>query len=374
MRRSARILLIVAGALLLVCALAALAAAISNRSLPGAPTAPEQLTPADAARLREALHLKEALGEEVWPGWGRAAIPVIVWNRDYSFLVGVEAPPAGWEALPEGVDGLACYRRTSSDPQNFAVRVGDAWAGSMATKQETDAFLIDMFRDMLPDPLEPIFPFRLLIQPSEVQISGVLHETFHAYQATLAPGRLAEAEAAHRHGDAYWRADPDMRADWQRETSLLSEALAAPSDGQAAALAADFLRARQERRASHGLSAGLVAYERQLEWEEGLAKYVALAIWRAANESQGYAPVLTAAVDADFAAYRGFSKYWKQEVAQMRRQAGREGETRFYYTGMAQAVLLDRLAPGWKATALADGAWVEGMLADAVSAFPQTVK
>ncbi len=374
MRRSARILLIIASALLLVCALAALAAAISNRSLPGPAAAPEQLTPADAARLREALHLKEALGEEVWPGWGRAAIPVIVWNRDYSFLVGVEAPPAGWEALPEGFDGLACYRRASSDPQNFAVRVGDAWAGSMATKQETDAFLIDMFRDMLPDPLEPIFPFRLLIQPSEVQISGVLHEAFHAYQATLAPERLAEAEAAHRHGDAYWRADPDMRADWQRETSLLSEALAAPSDGQAAALAADFLRARQERRASHGLSAGLVAYERQLEWEEGLAKYVALAIWRAANESQGYVPVLTRAVDADFAAYRGFSKYWKQEVAQMRRQAGREGETRFYYTGMAQAVLLDRLAPGWKVTALADGAWVEGMLADAVSAFPQTVE
>jgi len=36
----------------------------------------------------------------------------------------------------------------------------------------------------------------------------------------------------------------------------------------------------------------------------------------------------------------------------MKRQATREGETRLYYSGMAQAMLLDRLLPEWKSRIL----------------------
>jgi hypothetical protein len=50
----------------------------------------------------------------------------------------------------------------------------------------------------------------------------------------------------------------------------------------------------------------------------------------------------------------------------MKRQAGREGEARFYYTGMAQAMLLDRLLPGWKTRALSRDIWLETLLAEAV--------
>jgi hypothetical protein len=46
--------------------------------------------------------------------------------------------------------------------------------------------------------------------------------------------------------------------------------------------------------------------------------------------------------------------------------AGDEGETRFYYTGMAQAFLLDRLAPGWKERLWSSQAWLEEILAEAV--------
>ena len=52
----------------------------------------------------------------------------------------------------------------------------------------------------------------------------------------------------------------------------------------------------------------------------------------------------------------------------MKRQAGQEGETRFYLTGMAQATLLDRLLPGWKELALAEGVFLEDLLREAVSA------
>ena len=70
------------------------------------------------------------------------------------------------------------------------------------------------FRNGLPGPFKAIFPYRALILPSEAQITGVLHEMFRAYQATVAPMRLETAEAAHRLGERYWAADTGMRDAW----------------------------------------------------------------------------------------------------------------------------------------------------------------
>lgn len=47
-------------------------------------------------------------------------------------------------------------------------------------------------------------------------------------------------------------------------------------------LARQFLEPRDQRRVRNGLDAELVDYERQLEWEEGLAKYIELEILRQA--------------------------------------------------------------------------------------------
>jgi hypothetical protein len=46
--------------------------------------------------------------------------------------------------------------------------------------------------------------------------------------------------------------------------------------------------------------------------------------------------------------------------------AGDEGDGRFYYSGMAQAFLLDQLMPGWKARAFDEGVWLDDLLAEAV--------
>jgi hypothetical protein len=147
---------------------------------------------------------------------------------------------------------------------------------------------------------------------------------------------------------------------------LLAAALQADSQEEARALAREWLDQRARRRAATRLDAALIEYERQLEWEEGLAKYVELAAWREADERPGYEPQPEMDADPDFKAYRSFPRRWSQEVAQMKRQAAREGETRFYYTGMAQATLLDRLLPGWKARAFSQDVWLEALLAEAV--------
>lgn len=365
MKRVARILTLIVGGLVLLCCVASALSALSNRNLPTGPEVLDRLDPLDKARLAETLHLKQALGEAVWPGWGQADVPIILWNHAYSFLVGYADLLNGWKAVPDDTfDGQPYHRQPSADPQNFAVPVGDRWAASMATKWETDAFLMEMFREALPPVLEAAFPYRLVIQPSEVQMSGVLHEIFHAYQAQVAPDRLDEAEQAHSRGEAYWAADTQMHAEWQQEIALLAQALKAESDEDAATLARQFLARREQRRAAHNLDAALTDYERLLEWEEGIAKYVELAIWREAHTTQGYEPLATMADDPDFKGYATFDQRWSQEIGQMKRQATREGETRLYYTGMAQAMLLDRLLPEWKSRIMAQDTWLETLLAE----------
>jgi len=378
MKRTMRVLLAVFGGLLGLCVMASAISALSTRSLwaqyavtGAAPAPPERLTALDKARLAETLQLKTVFGDQIWPGWGRADIPVILWTAGAEFLTGLPEAPAGpaasggetWQPVP-GDDflGQPYFRRLSDNPQNFAVRAGDSWAASMATKWEADRFLMTTFRNGLPGPLKAIFPYRALILPSEAQIIGVLHEMFHAHQASSDPARLQAAEAAHRLGERYWAADSAMRDAWAQEMDLLIRALQAKSEGEARALAGQFLAQRSQRRQAANLPTDLSDYERQLEWEEGLAKYVEISAWQRASRTAGYQPAPALADDPYFKGYRTFEQRFGQELSAMRRSARQESETRFYYTGMAQAMLLDRLAPGWQARGFDDGTWLEALL------------
>ncbi len=362
-----RALLIGTGGLLLLCLSAAGLSALSNRNLPPGPAALDRLDPLDKARLQETLHLKQELGEAVWPGWGQADIPVMLWNKDYSFLVGYPDPPADWAIVAgDDFDGQPYYRQPAQDAQNFAVEIGERRAASLATKWEMDNFMMSQFREMMPGPLKSVFPYRLLIQSTEVHISGVLHESFHVFQAEIAPIHFEDAEKAYRDGERYWSADAAMHEAWKAEIDLLARAISSKSEDEAAELARAFLAQRDERRQTFGLDAGLMDYERRFEWLEGLAKYIELGIWREASATPGYASLPALADDPDFKAYTTYSQRWSQELDQMKRQAALEGDVRFYYTGMAQAVLLDRLTPDWKAHILTETVALEDALREAV--------
>jgi hypothetical protein len=93
---------------------------------------------------------------------------------------------------------------------------------------------------------------------------------------------------------------------------------------------------------------------------------VELESWRLAAETNGFEPLMSMAEDPDFKAYATFDGRWSQEISQMKRQAGQEGDTRFYYTGMAQAKLLDRLLPDWKERILLEDIWLEDLLREAI--------
>ena len=103
-----------------------------------------------------------------------------------------------------------------------------------------------------------------------------------------------------------------------------------------------------------------------MEWLEGTAKYVELRSWEEAGSDPDYAPMVELVADPDFEDYEEFKSQWTQELRQTRRQAGVEGDVRFYYTGMLQAYLLDRLMPDWKERILDDGVFLDDLLREAL--------
>jgi len=353
--------------LLGLCLLLAFVSLISNRSLPGEESF-DTLGPIEKARLLETLHLRSDLGDQAWQGWGNAEIPVIIWNRSYEFLTNYEGEtPSGWSMVTgEDLNGQTYYRRTAGDPQNFAIRVGDKWAASMAAKQTTDRFLIDTFQDKLPILIKQIFPYRLLIQPSETQIGGLLHESFHVYQYQMSPGRMTEAEAIHKLGREYETSTEAFQTEWKQESNLLADALEAKTQAEKIELARQFLSARETRRKNSNLDDKLVDYERWLEWEEGTAKYTEVSMLRLAGKTGDYHALPEMEIDRDFKQYQKVDQRWSDELFQLRHPLT-TGEPRLYMTGLAQAFLLDDLMPGWKDKYWQEGVFLEDLLRQAIA-------
>ena len=376
-----RILFLGAGALLLLL----LASAASNIGLPRSSSSLEVPGPRARGHLAEALHLRSTLGDEIWPGFGSSSNPQILYNEGYTFLVGHPDPPPGWRTRPGGpllggrwepvpgdrFRGERYYRQRLTpggpEPQAFTHLVGDRWAGSIMTQEWARIHLGQTIRENLPPVLQWIPPYRLLaplfFRSAEHHVTLILHEAFHAYQATVAQERLLQAEAATALEERYPWNDEAQETAWEGELAYLADALVADDYEEARHLAQRFLQAREARRA--GLARELIRYEREREWLEGGAKYVEVASWRVAAATEAYEPVEEVLDDGDFDGYAGAHRAWQRELGQLRRSAG-QGETRFYYSGMALAFLLDRFLPGWKGRAMEPGVFLDALLEEAL--------
>lgn len=360
--------------------------ALANQTLPTRSDTIEVLSMFDKARLAETRHLLRGLGGEVWPGWGDVDFPMIAYNEEYAFLVGYPNPPEGWFKVPAGnrrgiawepvpndtFMGKTYYRQRLSGvtPEAFTVMVGERWICSLPTFDWMQISLAQTIRADIPSFLQPVFPYRLfirqLVNGDDQYISLTVHECFHAYQGFLADGKLAAAENANaQYESQYPWENKALQADWQVELDLLADALRTADPVQSLEFARSFLEIRAARRASAGLSTELIAYEQKREWLEGLARYAELETWRLASINS-YLPVPEIGNLPTFGSYRGFEQRWINELAQIRRMADDEGDGRFYYSGMAQAYLLDRLSPDWKNTAFDENIWLDDLLQSVV--------
>lgn len=383
-----RLVLLLPLGLVAICLLLVGISFLSNLGLPTHSQVVDRLSEQDKARLLEAAHLRESLGETIWPGWQDQAIPVITYNESYAFLIGLPDPPEGWLKVPQKLErggpwelvpedrigGQPYYRQRLTDPEltpeNFTVLVGDRWVASLQTKEFMLISFVDGLNSELPPVVRSIVPYRLawrlLVNGSDGYISVLLHEQFHAFQGIHAGNRLASAERAVQQEGQYPWDNSASEQSWKEELELLYQAATAGTEAETADLARQFLDWRDQRRVSTGLGPDLIGFEQEREWLEGLAKYVELESGPAALRTPAYQPLAVMGIDSDFDSYSGRVKFREAQLAEVKRMTNNDGEVRFYYTGMAQAVVLDRLMSDWKSQAFGQNVYLEDILRQAL--------
>lgn len=357
-----------------LCVGTVLLSAIINVFIPRSSHNPDQLSAVDIARLFEADHLRGQLGEQVFPGFQTYDIPDLLFNEQNAFLLGMSNPATGWVKVPQEAQRggewqlmtsleeypQMAYYRTGYDrndpaqsPDAFTVRIGDSYVSSVPTAEWFRLGLMNEFRNDLPAFLKPIFPYSLVASiffpNSDTFLSMIQHESFHAFQAQWAPERFEQAEWDKiRLDEQYpWYDQAGIDA-WQMELDLLTAALKAKDQENLKQLTQQFLDHRDQRRKTMKLSSALIRFENQREWVEGMARYAELETWRLAANDSSYLPLEDMKVDKKFKQYRTFNQRWSRELDQISRMAENVGDGRFYYSGMAQAYILDQLDPGWK--------------------------
>ncbi len=376
-------------ALFILCVIAIGLVTWDNAHLPEHSQVTDKLTQQEKDLIIESMHLRQTIGNEVLPGWDLAEIPVILYNEANAFLVGVSSPPpdgwvtvrkneqlgAAWEVVPEDdFQGKTYYRQalpSGVTPQAFTVKIGETYAATLTTFEYYPILMRELIRTEQPDFFKSVFPYRiatnLLVDSSDQFITLILHEAAHAYQGFTAPERLVAGEQANYDLEQVYPWENDgLRENWQTELDLLARALQAETDEEICKLVQEFLEIRQSRRVSAGLSADLVGFERHREWVEGIGRYAELSVYRLGQASSGYVSAKEILDDPRFHQYEKFEQRWNREVDQIGRMARDGDESRFYYTGMAQAVLLDRLDPDWKDRLFEPGAWLEDLLAESL--------
>ena len=380
-----KVILIGLAGLLGLCLLAVGWSYVVNLNLPTHPVTEDRLSSLDKMRLAEAVHLRQMLGDQIWMGWGSQDIPVILYNDGYAFLIGYPGiPPNGWIKMPQqeqrggawelvpGDDfyGEPYYRQPITDPNKtpeaFTVLVGEVWVATLQTKEAMESSFYRDFRDPIPSFLQPIFPYRifwnLTLGMTETYIEALDHEMFHSFQATTNAQRFSEAELINRVAASYPWEDKEFTSAWESEIDLLLAALRAGTGEEAMQLTGQFWQQREVRRYKFDLTPDQVDYERQREWLEGLAKYSELTLGRRAGQEAGYVPLPETVQDSDFNNYRNQERFWNEQLGEASGSSISAGETRFYYSGLVEAALLDRLMPGWKERILVSDLALEDLL------------
>jgi len=363
--------------------------AIYNTTLSSSSTVTEILTTPQKAYIAEYFNLQEEVMNDIWPAFSQVKIPVIVYNEEYAFLVGMENPDSGWFKMPsnehrgdewkvvenDDFNGETYYRQQLPDPavtpENFTVKVGSTWVSTMQTREFAEVSFYNGFKNELPPGINLVFPYKifwnLIMGEAESYTSGLIHEAFHGFQGRTSKEKFSRAEFFAGKSDEYpWYLEKN-RVGWQDEAELLMKAFESENDTDAYRYTREYLIVRDERRKVAELTEEMIEYEKNREWLEGLAKYTELKIGLVADESSGYEPVTEIKELGDFKNYSNREKYFGNQLSEVPRAANRSGESRFYYGGMLQAMLLDRMDPDWKNEIFEEDIFLEDLLRNTVS-------
>jgi hypothetical protein len=287
----------------------------------------------DRVRLAEAMRLAEDVRDDLWPGWERTTLGVLLVTDSTEFLVGHSQPSADFTR--RGYDTLL-KREVWSRPRQLSPA------------------LLATFPAVSGLPTIVIGSAEHNGKSSTAWVLTLLHEHFHQWQYSQ-PGYyagVARLNLAHGDTTGQWMLDYAFPYDSvpvqqavRRLAAALGQALDAPPSAKAEALKAAV--GAGEKLRSCLTAADYRYFEFQL-WQEGVARFVEYAAARAAAESGEPSAAFRSLADYEpySRAAAGADRSLRRELEQL--ALGRQGRVAFYSLGAAMALLLEATRPDWK--------------------------
>jgi hypothetical protein len=287
----------------------------------------------DRVRLAEAMRLAEDLRDDLWPGWERTTLGMLLVTDSTEFLVGNPQPSADFSR--QGYDTLL-KREVWTRPRQFS------------------PVLLATFPAVSGVPTIVIGSAEHTGKSSTAWVLTLLHEHFHQWQYSQ-PGYyagVARLNLAHGDTTGRWMLDyafpydsvPVQQA-MRRLATALGQALDAPPSAKAKALKA-VLGVRETLRGC--LTAADYRYFEFQLWQVGVARFIEYAAARAAAESGGPSAAFRSLSDYEpySRAAAGARRNLRRELEQL--ALGSQRRVAFYPLGAAMALLLEETRPDWK--------------------------
>ncbi len=281
-------------------------------ALLGAPALRAQAPGPDTLRLLADIHHAVASVPAIWPGFRPDTFPMAYVLRGRGVLL------LGWRGAPP--EGYA-----PAGPAGHGLWLGESARGAASTAVDIGGRAVAQV------------VVGALDRAALVGVSA--HEAFHAFAGSV----RREGRRFGRGENAFWVSqypvfDVENETDWALEGRLLGAALAARDTDEVRRLARGFVAVRRARHARMG--AELAEFEAMSELNEGLAQY---------------AEVRASSATAELARLDSLTAGSSLSVRR-----------RFYTTGSAMGLLLDRLAgDAWKGWIVEDNVTLQDALARA---------
>jgi len=313
--------------------------------------------------LREAFQLVNTVGNEVWPGWARSPMTVVIIGEDQEYMVNA---PAGWQAtggfelIEQTFIGQPIYQRPRTLPH--ALRAAFPIAGLPAA-------VSGAWR-----PREE--------SPNEWAVT-LVHEWFHVMQMSRDEeskvGELRLGEGTYpslqldypfAYGDrdigyAIHLLGSSLYDFWSRSRTL-------PRAVQRTFLAETSWAALQNFKTIVSLKYGDDAYNyfRYQTWKEGAARYTQVHVSLMAADFEDDGRFFHQPGFENLQGSMSYGRLWEEIMNTsywlMRTSSGNQGgdPTSFYGIGHGMAELLDAINPAWKERYFEPGVWLDDLIAE----------
>lgn len=308
-------------------------------------------------RLEETYRVLDAVAEQIWPGWNdyRQVPFLLEYENGLKILVGHPNPPKEYQLLPDVKIGAS---RVFADRTTLVAKelvpplaAGGGPIGFGATADGRPVQVVQMKFQ----PAGRLAPEEGGIRSTEGQILIYIHELFHCFQRAHIKNRS--------YGNLRYNADAGYALYSEMEGLALHRAYFEQDPERAKKLLKEFLVARTLKR-SEAMSELQRNQESADEFNEGTATYSevrALEIIRSA----GYTAGLSSADDSWYHGFRDTDGILQNYAARLLQTAANVDSpySKSYTYGCFQALLSQRLFPGWQQSVTGGSGFIDADLA-----------